>query len=149
MSIPYQADRYKRWVIIRDVSTEEMMPLGVAQVHFWKPLVTMPIIGRNRNLDEPYWFEMQSLNDADDPREPDPVGHFGYVNLWPAVKWSGWERPLDGFIFVCDPISEAEYGTHLAFDTLPKCPFLTLDDWEHRNQLEQVRQLFRYATLHR
>lgn len=147
MSIPYQSDRYKQWVTIHDASGDRFMtPLGVAVVHHWKPIVSLPCIGRNRNPDEPYWFEVQSLNDADDPNEPDSCGHFGFINLWPAVQWAG--RNLDTFAFFAETSTEAVYGTHLAFDTLPKCPFLTCEDWGHRHRLEQVRQLFRYATLH-
>jgi len=59
--------------------------------------------------------DIQYFNDGDDPREPNSRGTIAQLNVKPL--YVGKDCPVQ---LCCEEISEAEFGTHIAFGTLPE-----------------------------
>ncbi len=115
-------------------------PLGYARVHFTRPIPNVVIGGK---VGWHQWiFQVQGFNDGDDPDVPDPIGTFGYVHVWPAVK--SVYHPKNDIVLVCDEAHQADYENAIAFEMYPICPFYT------QNDLEQVRDFYESGSrVHR
>jgi hypothetical protein len=129
---------YETWIIIEDVGVMpdyrgEWPKLAVAHITY-KHKFGMPVLGKLKSewSDDPstyptlaeacvdqysfrsHHYEIQYFNDADDPREPDPLGTFAILDVTPLY---GAVPPIQ---LCCSEIREAIFGTHIAFDTLPE-----------------------------
>jgi len=117
---------YESWIIISDVGVApdyrgEWPKLAVARIET-EERVGMLTLGKlecttltkNTTVID-FTYEIQYFNfDSDDMFEPESKGTIAVLDVNPL--YVGKECPVQ---LCCENISEAVYGTHIAFDTLP------------------------------
>jgi hypothetical protein len=120
---------YESWLIISDVGREpnyrgEWPKLAVVHVISEHKIGALCLGNSNflmvkeishEPVIEAITCAIQYFNDSDDPSQPDSQGTIAELNVKPL--YNGNDCPVQ---LCCDEISEAEFGTHIAFNTLPE-----------------------------
>ncbi len=128
---------YKSWLIISDVggapdylgkwpklavahviSEYKIGPLSLGNSSFCVE-VTTPDTTQIKSIT----CDIQYFNDSDDPREPNSRGTIAKLDVSPLYGEKNCPVQI-----CCDEISEAEFGTHIAFDTLPELEVIPLEN---------------------
>ncbi len=140
---------HRKWVVISDANEFSLNDdnrdiLGYSMVHYTQPIPNV-VLGIRTERNE-WIISVQGFNDGDDPKVADPIGTFGYIHTWPAVK-PVYRKGRD-FLLICDEVHESDYENAKAFETFPICPFYTMEDLVRVDSFYEVRQSSRSATLH-
>jgi len=137
---------YESFIIITDVGVEpdyreEWPKLGIAHIVHVQDFGSVVLGGmtyqmikhdgrfesQETAIIDQYSYEgvkcaVQYFNDGPSVRFPPSLGTIGYLDV---KSLYGEVPPVQ---LCCDDISEAEYGTYLAFDTLPEIKFIPLEE---------------------
>jgi hypothetical protein len=123
---------FKKWLIIYDAGIfvdisynhRKNAVVGITEVFCNKPIGDLCNLG-SHITDFDYMMEVQWLNYLDRKSQPDSIGTFGFIDFRPYLISHGYahHRPQPSYQWYANPTTEAIYGTHIAFDTLPLLPF--------------------------